>query len=53
MLKRAAEKVGQAEAEYRDLLADCKAAEIPIARMADELKVERKTIYRHLGHRMK
>lgn len=53
MLKRAAEKVGQAEAEYRALLADCKKADIPIARLAEELKVERKTIYRHLGHPMK
>jgi len=52
-LKAAAEEREKAEVKYRKLLADCEAAKIPIARLAEELDVERKTIYRHLGRPMK
>lgn len=41
------------DARYRALLAECSAAQIPIARIAAEVDVERKTIYRHLGRPMK
>jgi hypothetical protein len=51
-LKRAHAKMGDAEAEYKRLLAECAAADIPVARLADTVEVERKTIYRHLGRSM-
>jgi hypothetical protein len=52
-LKRAATDRDKAEATYRELLAKCAEADIPILRLSDELGVERKTIYRHLGRPMK
>lgn len=51
-VKRAAKKRDEAEAEYRRILAQCGEAEIPVARLSEELQVERKTIYRHLGRSM-
>jgi transcriptional regulator of acetoin/glycerol metabolism len=52
-LHRAAEKRAAAEAELRAALAACEQADIPIARLAKELGVERKTVYRYLGRPMK
>jgi hypothetical protein len=50
--KRALRAREDAEATYRKILAECDAAGIPIAHLADEAKVQRKTIYRHLGRTM-
>lgn len=52
-LKRDAEAREKAEEQYRTRLAECEQAGIPIRRLADELGVERKTVYRHLGRPMK
>lgn len=48
---------GMAEAErrYKEALAkltDLEGDAVPIAHIADRLKVERKTVYRHLGRSM-
>ncbi|MEU8334715.1 hypothetical protein [Micromonospora tulbaghiae] len=46
----------EAEAEYKALLAevaDHDRDDVPIAYLADQLGVERKTVYRHLGRSMK
>lgn len=51
-VKRTAKKKEAAEAEYKQALADCAQADIPILRLSEELGVERKTIYRHLGRSM-
>lgn len=51
-LKRAHRGIAEAEAEYKQALADCAQADIPILRLSEELGVERKTIYRHLGRSM-
>lgn len=51
-VKRAARKRADAEAEYKEALAAAAAADVPIARLAEELDVERKTVYRHLGRSM-
>jgi predicted regulator of amino acid metabolism with ACT domain len=48
-LKHAVEKIRQTEAEYTQLLVTCKRLEIPIKRIAEEIGVERKTIYNQLG----
>lgn len=42
-------------AEYKErlaALADPQGADVPISHLADRLKVERKTVYRHLGRTM-
>jgi hypothetical protein len=52
-LRAAAEERKRCDERYRELLAECALAEIPIARIATEVSVERKTIYRHLGRPMK
>ena len=56
-LRKAADERDRAlralDADVRAKLAACADADIPIARLAEELKVERKTIYRHLGRPMK
>ena len=52
-LRHAAEERDAAEARYRQILAACEEAGIPITRLADELGVQRKTVYRHLGQQMK
>ena len=51
-LKAAAEAREKAEATYRDALAKCAAADVPVKVLAEQLKVERKTVYRHLGRSM-
>lgn len=51
-IKRAKRKWDDAEVEYKALLAKGGEAEIPVAHLAQELSVERKTIYRHLGRSM-
>lgn len=51
-LKWAHHKAAEAEAEYKALLAECAEADIPIARLAQELGIQRKTVYRHLGRSM-
>jgi len=43
------EKRRRNDAEYEDLLVQCKAADIPIAHIADTAGVQRKTIYSQLG----
>lgn len=48
-LKRAAKRRDEAEAKYREELAACAGADVPIARLAEELDTERKTVYRHPG----
>lgn len=45
-------KAAEAEAEYKRLLAECAEADIPIAKLAQELGIQRKTVYRHLGRSM-
>jgi hypothetical protein len=48
-------RVEQAEAEYKKALAEVVDPErdaVPIAFMARELRLERKTVYRHLGRSM-
>ncbi len=52
MLRRAARQRAALDARYREILAECAAAEIPVKAMADEVGVERKTVYRHLGRSM-
>lgn len=52
-LKRAHAAIGEADERYRAKLAECDAAGIPIRQLAQELHIERKTIYRHLGRPMK
>lgn len=49
---RAAKKATDAETEYKRLLAECAAADVPILQIAAALGVQRKTIYRHLGRPM-
>ncbi len=51
-LRMAYRKKTDAEADYKRLLADCAEADIPIAKLAAELQVQRKTVYRHLGRSM-
>lgn len=51
-LKRAFIEKGAAESKYKKLLAHCAEADIPVAKLASELQVQRKTIYRHLGRSM-
>ncbi len=51
-LKRAHKKAVDSEAEYKQVLAECAAAEIPVAKLAEEVGAQRKTIYRHLGRSM-
>jgi transcriptional regulator of acetoin/glycerol metabolism len=51
-VKRAAKKKEAADAEYKEALAQCAQANIPVLRLSEELGVERKTIYRHLGRSM-
>jgi transcriptional regulator of acetoin/glycerol metabolism len=51
-IKRAKKKWDDAEMEYKALLAKGGEAELPVAFMSQELGVERKTIYRHLGRSM-
>ncbi len=51
-LKRAHADMGAAEDKYKKLLAHCAEADIPVARLASDLGVQRKTIYRHLGRSM-
>lgn len=42
------EKIRRDEAEYEQLLVQCKAADIPIAHIAEAAGVQRKTIYSQL-----
>jgi len=51
-VKRAHAKKAQVDAEYKKALADAAAAEIPILHIANEIGVERKTVYRNLGRSM-
>lgn len=52
-LKRAYKKADETQAEARRLLNECHhQAGIPVARLAEELELERKTVYRHLGRSM-
>lgn len=51
-LEEAHAEVGRVTAKYRQILADCAARGIPVAKLAETVKVERKTIYRHLGRSM-
>jgi hypothetical protein len=51
-LKALARRRDAVEAAYKKQLAECAAAGIPVARLADDLAVERKTVYRHLGRSM-
>lgn len=43
----------EVEAEYRRAIAELAQDEVPIAHLAERLGVERKTVYRHLGHEMR
>ena len=51
-LAAAAESREKAEAAYREALAECAAADVPVKVLAERLNVERKTVYRHLGRSM-
>lgn len=51
-VKAAAQEIAEAEARYKALLTACEESDIPIAHIAAELGVQRKTIYRHLGRSM-
>lgn len=51
-IKRAKKKWDDAEVEYKELLAKGGDAGVPVAHLSQELGVERKTIYRHLGRSM-
>jgi hypothetical protein len=51
-LRRAHKRAGDAEAEYKRILAECAAADIPVLKLAEEVGAQRKTIYRHLGRSM-
>lgn len=51
-LRRVHQQKARVDAEYKRVLADCAEADIPIAKLAEELKTQRKTIYRHLGRSM-
>lgn len=52
VLEAAAAAREKAEAAYRDALAKCAAADVPIKILAERLEIERKTVYRHLGRSM-
>ncbi len=52
-VKRAKAKIAVAEAEYKRLLAECTAADIPVAALAAAIGTQRKSIYRSLGKPMK
>lgn len=48
-------QIQQAETEYRKALVHLASAEgdgVPVAYIADQLGIERKTVYRHLGRSM-
>jgi transcriptional regulator of acetoin/glycerol metabolism len=51
-LKRAATKAAEADTAYRAALAAAAESGVPVARLAADLDVERKTVYRHLGRTM-
>lgn len=51
--KDAARRRDEADAEYRELLAELHNEDgVPVAHLAKEFDVERKTLYRHLGRSM-
>ncbi len=48
-------RIQEADAEYRKALAELASTDgdaVPVAYIADQLGVERKTVYRHLGRSM-
>jgi transcriptional regulator of acetoin/glycerol metabolism len=53
LAKEAATRRDEADAEYRRLLTELHNEDgVPVAHLAKEFDVERKTLYRHLGRSM-
>jgi transcriptional regulator of acetoin/glycerol metabolism len=53
VLARLAEVQARLNAEADEAIRRAKQQDIPISHIAETLRVERKTIYRHLGHPMR
>lgn len=53
VLARIAQQQATLNAETDRVIALAKSQDIPISHIAETLRIERKTVYRHLGHPMR